>query len=156
VFAGWTTVGWSPSTFDANAVAKFYELSVLDFTAGSGTKYAVSGTSKTINLVANHTYGLRLRAGEVLGGQLLYSGGDTDVFNVLPMVVIPVYYQVFHKWPVPWPWCLTCPPRDLVFDGDPVVQRSRDLILSARVYDPVVVAGLYVDARGEVSEVYAR
>jgi hypothetical protein len=154
VFAGPLTVQWNPSTFDANAIVKFYELQVIDFTSGTAPKYGVFGTSKTINVIAGHTYGLRLRAAEVANGQLLYSGSSVDVFNVIPMIIIPDFYEVEYKWPPDWPWCLTCPPFDVVFDDDPVVQRQRELILSARVYDREVITSLYVDARGEVTARY--
>jgi hypothetical protein len=152
VFAGPLTVKWFPATFDVGANPRWYELQVLDLTAGTSVKYGTFGLSKTINVLAGHTYGLRLRAAEVLNGQGLYSGSDVDVFNVIPMIVIPDIYEVEYRWP-PEPPCM-CPPFDVLFEDDPVFPRYREDILTARYYDTEVITSLYVDARGEVTARY--
>jgi hypothetical protein len=153
VFAGPMTVKWFPAVFDVNANPRWYELQVLDFTAGTSVKYGTFGLSKTINVVSGHTYGLRLRAAEVLYGQGLYSGSDVDVFNVIPFF-IPDIYEIAYRWPPDPPWCLTCPPFDVLFQDDPVYPRYREDILTARYYDTEVITSLYVDARGEVTARY--
>jgi hypothetical protein len=152
VFAGQLTVSWSPSAFDPGSILSFYELQVLDFTAGTNTKTAVFGTSKTLTVLAGHTYGLRLRAADVAYGQLLYSGSSVDVFSVIKLIEPPLYYEVYYRIPQPDP-CLTCPPLELFVGDDPVVQRAREIVASARVVDREVLLGLYVDARGQVTAI---
>jgi hypothetical protein len=127
---------------------------VLDLTAGTSVKYGTFGLSKTINVAAGHTYGLRLRAAEVLNGQGLYSGSDVDIFNVIPTISIRDLYEIEFRWPPDPPWCLTCPPFDVLFGDDPVFPRYRQDILAARYYDTEVITSLYVDARGEVTARY--
>jgi hypothetical protein len=154
VFAGDLTVSWSPSVFDFNATAKWYELQVIDVVNGTNATFGFLGTSGTIHLSAGHTYGLRLRAAEVHDNQIKKSGSSVDVVSVIPFIKLPQYYDVYYR--IPWPDpCLTCPPYEIRFIGDdPIVQRTRELVASARVVDTEQLVGLYVDARGEVSAIY--
>jgi hypothetical protein len=154
VFGNQLTVSWSPSTFDQGALVKWYELTVVDFTAGSIGKTAVFSTSKTIALTTGHKYGLRLRAGNVVNGQVLYSGSSVDVFTAIKLIEPPIYYEEIYRIPEPWP-CLTCPPVDIFVGDDPVVQRARELVASARFVEREVLLGLRVDARGGVTAIYA-
>ena len=67
VFGSPLTISWSPSFWDAGSILRFYELQVIDLTAGTSSTQAVFTTSKTLNVSYNHTYGVRLRAANVAG-----------------------------------------------------------------------------------------
>ena len=153
VIAGPLTVSWSPSSPDPGATVLWYELTVFDYTAGTISKLPANfTTSKTIWTQSGHTYGLRLRAGEVLGSEIRYSGSSVDVFSAIKLIVPQVYREVWYRIPQPDP-CLTCPPFELFVGDDPVVQRTRELVRSSRVLDREVFLGHHVDARGEVSAI---
>jgi hypothetical protein len=68
---------------------------------------------------------------------------------------IPDFYEEYYEWPPRPPWCLACPPFELFPGDDPVERRARAILGEPRVYERPL-AGVYVDARGEVSPVYAR
>jgi hypothetical protein len=153
VFEGPLTISWSPSAFDRGALSGWYELTVIDLTGGASSTTGVFGTSRTINVFAGHTYGVRLRAGEVTSAQtVLYSGSSVDVFDVIKFFEPPLYsYDVLWRLkPNP---CLTCPPLEIFVGDDPLVQRTRELVSKAQVLDREQLVGLYVDARGEVQAV---
>jgi hypothetical protein len=153
VIAGPLTVSWTPSTPDPGASVLWYQLTVFDYTAGTISNLpATFTTSKTILTQAGHTYGLRLRAGEVLGSSVLYSGSSVDVFTAIKLIVPPVLYEVYYRLPHPDP-CLTCPPLELFVGDDPVIQRTRELVAGSRVLDREVFLGHYVNARGQVSAI---
>ena len=153
VFEGPLTISWSPSAFDRGALAAWYEVTLIDITAGTSSKTGHFGTSKTVNVFAGHTYGVRVRAGEVTSANtVVYSASSVDVFSVIKFFEPPLYYYdvLWRLQPNP---CLTCPPLEIFVGDDPVVQRTRELVASSRVLDSEQLLGLYVDARGEVSAV---
>jgi hypothetical protein len=153
VFEGPLTISWSPSVFDRGAQAGWYELTLIDITAGTSSKTGHFGTSKTVNVFAGHTYGVRVRAGEVTSGNtLVYSPSSVDVFNVIKFFEPPLY-RYDTLWRLKPNPCLTCPPFEIFVGDDPVVQRTRELVSRAQVVDREQLLGLYVDARGEVSAI---
>jgi hypothetical protein len=138
--SGSLLVKWTPSSFDAGTTSAFYELSVLDVSTSTLVQYAVSGTSKTIVVASGHTYTVCVRAGQVKGNVLTFSGSTCDRFKVgeaWGTGVIVAY----------WPGRPGYMPADyLVFeraDG-----RLREDVLSARVVDSVQVKSVYADAFG--------
>jgi hypothetical protein len=162
VFAGPLTVSWSPSAFDPNLIYAGYVLTVTDIPGAPFMPFATDHsvpapfTSKTINVTAGHKYILKLRAMEVTNQfEVKLSGSDYEVFEAVKQFKIPDFYEEYIEWPPRPPWCLTCPPFELFFGDDPLELRARVIFGEPRVYERQL-AGVYVDGRGEVSEIYAR
>jgi hypothetical protein len=160
VFAGQLTISWLPSTFDPGALLKQYRVDVVDKPPNVNAvllpPILTAATQTTLNVQAGHTYVVRVRAFEITQNfDVVVSAADWDSFLVLPQITFPNYYEIYFEFP-PDPWCLTCPPLWEYLQDDPVVQRNRDRLASARVYEREVVSAVHVDARGLVTPIYER
>jgi hypothetical protein len=158
VFAGPLTIKWSPSFFTPGSIYKGYVVHVSDKPPNANATLwqpiSTTATQVTLNVQAGHTYIVRVRALEITADLTVNASASAwDSFFVLPYIDIPIYYE-YLEWPVE-PWCLTCPPFEVIFQEDPVLERYRDQLASARVNEAEVVTGVYF-GRGEVVPVYAR
>ena len=158
VFAGPLTISWSPSSFTPGSIYKGYVIYVSDkppnANAALWPPISTTATQRTLNVQAGHTYVVRVSALEITAGlDVNVSASAWDSFFVLPFIDIPIYYE-YLKWPLE-PWCLTCPPFEVIFQDDPVLERYRDRLASARVNEREFVTGVYF-GRGEVIPEYSR
>ena len=151
IFSTSLNVQWFPSTFDQGAILKGYGVYLSDTTAGTLAQYSTPATSlQLVNLEAGHKYIVRVRAVEVMPNLQAYvSSSAWDVFTVMPLFIPDLYWEEIRFPPDP-PWCLTCPPFDILFERDPELRLSRERI---QLVDRERVVGLRVDARGEVTPI---
>jgi hypothetical protein len=151
VFSTSLTVGWWPSTFDRGAILTGYRLYLSDLSSGTFTQHSTQNTQyHFVNLKVGHKYVVRVQAIEVMSNlQGSASGSAFDVFTVLPLFIPDLYWEEIRFPPDP-PWCLTCPPFDILFQDDPLLRLNRARI---QVVDTERVLGVTVDPRGEVTPI---
>jgi hypothetical protein len=152
IFSTSLKVEWFPSAFDRGALFTGYNVFLSDTTAGTLAQYGTTGTSlQLVNLKSGHKYVVRVRALEVMPNLQAYvSSSAFDVFTVLPLFVPDLYWEEIRFPPDP-PWCLTCPPFDILFQDDPVLRLNRARI---QVVDTERVLGVTVDPRGLVTPIH--